>query len=379
MTDAATVVFVADAPCVGGAERSLIRIAGALDDARYRPFVLSGHRAIAPALDAAGIPSQLVALPAPAPSWPGPFALSVARIGSQLRRHRAAVLHVNDAPAHLAASLAARMLRIPRLCHIHFTYPAAGLRWWLKWGFEHALFASQYAKAEAQQECPDLFAEERCSVIANGYEPPAHPLEDELGALRAACGLERDAVVIGFVGRLLEAKGVADFLHMARTLLDSAPRCRFLLVGDDHRPAPNYRTAMETLAERLGVAAACRFVGFRDDVWALLHLCDVVVMPSHVEPFGNVAVEAGAAGRAVVAADVGGLREIIGQDETGVLVPARDPRALAVAVGALLADPARRVRLGAAARARVAAQFTLAAQVDALMALYDELRRDMNP
>ena len=193
-------------------------------------------------------------------------------------------------------------------------------------------------------------------------------------ALRAACGLDQGDVVVGFVGRLVEVKGVDDYLHMASALMARHPRCRFLVVGDDHRPAPNHRTAMEALAGRLGIASMCHFVGFRDDVWELLHLCDVVVMPSQVEPFGNVAVEAGAAGRPLVAARVGGIPEIVHDGETGVLVPPRDPHALATAVAHLVSDPARRAELGARARAHVAARFSLAAQAHAVTDLYTELR-----
>jgi glycosyltransferase involved in cell wall biosynthesis len=130
---------------------------------------------------------------------------------------------------------------------------------------------------------------------------------------------------------------------------------------------------MTALADRLGIGEACRFAGFRDDVWELLHLCDVVVMPSHCEPFGNVAVEAGAAARALVATRVGGIPEIVRDGETGLLVPARAPAALAGAVAPLLADPGRRAALGARARADVQARFSLAAQADAVMDLYDAL------
>lgn len=376
MTAVPTVVCVTQAPFIGGAERSLIRLAGALDRTRYRPLVLTGHcGAVAQALRAGGLDYRQVALPPSQRTWPWPFAGSVLRIAATLHRQRAALVHVNDAPAHRAASLAARLLRLPRLCHLHFTYPADGLRWWLKWGFERALFASQFAKRDAQRQCPELFPERRCAVIPNGFDPPPPPDAGRLVALRAACGLEHSDAVVGFVGRVVEVKGVDDYLHMASALIRRHPRCRFLVVGDDLRPAANHRAAMEALAGRLGVAPACRFVGFRDDVWELLHLCDVVVMPSHVEPFGNVAVEAGAAGRPLVAARVGGIPEIVRDGETGLLVPPDDSPALAEAITALLRDPDRMAALGAAGYAQARDKFDAATNAQATFALYKELLR----
>jgi len=376
----ATVAFAAQAPFIGGAERALLRLVGALDDTRYRPFVIIDRRGeVTDALRSANIPHRQVALPPPERRWPWPFARSVMRIAAEMLRHRAVLLHTSDPPAHLAPSLAARLLRLPRICHVHFTYPADGLRWSLKWGFERALFASEYAKRDAQRQCPELFPEHRCAVIAYGFDPPPPPDAPRLAALRAECGLDADDVVIGFVGRVIESKGVADYLHMASALAAQHPRWRFLIVGDDQRPRPSYRVEMETLAAQLGIAPACRFIGFRNDVWDLLHLCDVVVMPSHVEPFGIVALEAGAAGRPVVAAHVGGIPEVVHDRATGVLVPPRDPRALANAVAQLIADPQRRAELGCRGRVHVAARFGLGAHARAVMDLYDDVRRSAEP
>jgi len=127
------------------------------------------------------------------------------------------------------------------------------------------------------------------------------------------------------------------------------------------------------LAAAFEIASACRFTRFRDDVWELLHLRDIVLVPSHVEPFGNVALEAGGAGRPVVASRVGGLPEIVRHEETGLLVPPHDAPALARTTERLLSDPSLRRRLGMAARQRVLNHFGLARTTRRLVDLYDEI------
>lgn len=104
---------------------------------------------------------------------------------------------------------------------------------------------------------------------------------------------------------------------------------------------------------------------------------DIVIVPSrYEEPFGLVALEAAWAGRAVVASDVGGLREVVERNVSGLLVPPEDPAALAAATCRLLDDPAARARMGAAARLRAETEFGFEAMVDAYeTALAETARR----
>jgi len=105
----------------------------------------------------------------------------------------------------------------------------------------------------------------------------------------------------------------------------------------------------------------------------VLALCDVFVLPSESEGFGRVLVEAMAMGRAIVATAVGGVPDVVLAGETGLLVESADPVALADAVRALLDDPARAARLGAAGRARAESTFSLGAHVDGIERVYDEV------
>jgi L-malate glycosyltransferase len=368
------VVYVTRSPFVSGAERCLVRLAAALDAARYDAFVIAGARGEFPALlSDAGIAHRRISLPPPQRLWPFPFLRAVARMAFELRRRRAALVHVNDAPAAVHAAIAARMLGIPRICHVRFTYGAEGLRWYLKYGFERAVFPSQFLREYAQSKCPDVFPDGRCTVIHDGFDPPPPPSAAHLIRLSTALGLAPTDRVLGFVGQVIAVKGVREYLHMAVRVLRTDARCRFLIVGDDLQAGPSYRRQMEELAAALGIAEACRFTGFRDDVWEILHLCDVVVLPSHVEPFGTLALEASAAARALVATRVGGLVEIVQDGETGLLAAAADAEALARAAEQLLSNPELCRTLGTRARRRVLEHFSLHSHVQKLADLYDDV------
>jgi glycosyltransferase involved in cell wall biosynthesis len=145
------------------------------------------------------------------------------------------------------------------------------------------------------------------------------------------------------LGRLHANKGF-DVLLRALALLP--PGVRLALAGEGPE-----RAALERLARELGVAERVAFLGWRQDVGALLAACAVFVCPSRHEPLGNVVLEAWSAARPVVAAAAQGPSELIADGVTGMLVPREDPAALAVALGALLADPARAAALAAAGRA----------------------------
>src|SRR5204863_7072488 len=109
---------------------------------------------------------------------------------------------------------------------------------------------------------------------------------------------------------------------------------------------------------RLGLGDRVRFLGHVEDVPALLGTADAFVLPSLSEAFPNAAIEAMAAGLPVVASRVGGLPDLVDEGRTGVLVPPSDPRALADALTALIADPEAATALGRAAHDEVRARYS---------------------
>lgn len=133
------------------------------------------------------------------------------------------------------------------------------------------------------------------------------------------------------------------------------------------------RENLEVLAQRLGVKPRVRFLGWRDDVPALLAACDVFVCPSRHEPLGNVVLEAWARGKPVVAADAVGPGMLIKQMENGVLVPVDDAEALASAVRAVFEDDELRAQLGRNGRATFEASYSERVVVAKYIAFFESL------
>lgn len=156
---------------------------------------------------------------------------------------------------------------------------------------------------------------------------------------------------IGVVANLRPVKGVDVFAHAAALIDD--PTATFHVAGDGEQ-----RPELERLIDNLGLSDRFHLPGNVADVPGFLAGLDVVVLPSHAEGMSNAVLEALAAGRPVVATDVGANAHLLGGGAFGVLVPPGDPAALAAAIDRLLANPARARALAAAGRAHVRATYS---------------------
>jgi glycosyltransferase involved in cell wall biosynthesis len=176
-----------------------------------------------------------------------------------------------------------------------------------------------------------------------------------------------ESVTIGVAARLAPVKGVEDLIAVFALV------ARQFGVTLDVVGAGRETDVLRGQAETLGIADRVRFLGWRDDVQALMERWDIYVQPSRAEGFGLAAVEAMAAGLPVVATDVGGLAEIVENGESGWLVAAGDTRAMAARLGELIADADMRRRMGDAGRARVVSQFSPEREAAAIQSAYDRL------
>lgn len=181
-------------------------------------------------------------------------------------------------------------------------------------------------------------------------------------------GIEPEEFSIGIIGKLSAQKGHEYLLQALAIARDALCPFKLLIAGEGE-----LREELENLVIELGLERSVSFLGFVNDIGVLLSAVDLVVMPSLFEGHPIALIEAMAAGKAVVASDVGGIPEVIEPGKTGTLVPPRDTNGLASAISAARNTPQERIRLGEAAARSVTSRFSIEAAVQSYVALYKEL------
>ncbi|MBM3311449.1 MAG: glycosyltransferase family 4 protein [Candidatus Aminicenantes bacterium] len=370
------VLEMIDKPFLGGGQKVVLSLAKGLDRERFAVSVCSRDEGpLAEAVRELGLPF----LPAPFSKRPS------RRLVEDLRRllieNDVGLLHTHGGVAGLYGRWAARRAGTPAVVHtlhgIHYLHYRNPLLRRFYIGLERR--CSRYTDAVICVSEADrnravklrLSEEGRLKLIRNGVEPPpeASPeRERALSELRARVKL--DPPVVGTVARLHRQKGVAYLLKAAERLVKSRPGVKVVVVGG----GPLERKFRRAL-ERGGLGRTVVLLGERADAADLMELFDVFVLPSLWEGLPLVLAEAAARGKPVVAADIDGVREVIRNGETGLLVPPKDPEALAAAVDRLLGDPALAGGLAARAQAEIPPRFTLDRMAAGHAALYLKLTR----
>jgi glycosyltransferase involved in cell wall biosynthesis len=292
-----------------------------------------------------------------------------------IRRKKIDILHLHGYGATTFGRIAAGMRGIPTILHEHANL--TDTPWFQK-----------IADAVLERETDIALAVSRSTaefVIKARQLPPDKvkvvylgvPMEEfsrqrtgtEIAAARRELGVEPGDVVIGTVTRLHESKGNAYLVAAARLVLDRRPEARFIVVGEGP-----LRPELEAQAERLGLGGRFVFAGFAKDVARAVAAFDLCVFPSLWEGTPLTVFEALAMGKPIVATDADGLVDVLTHERDAIIVPRRDPRALADAVVRLMGDPQLRLRLSEAARV-TAYQYDIATFVSKMQRLYELLHR----
>jgi glycogen(starch) synthase len=243
--------------------------------------------------------------------------------------------------------------------------------WWLTFEARRVITCSDYMRWEVTRlfDLPPASVD----VVPNGIDVAAWQVGDETVAGARKTRAPDGGPLVVYTGRLEYEKGVHTFLRALPRLRRRFPGLRAVVAGTG-----TYEHELRTLARSLRLGRAVTFTGFldHDDIAALAAAADVAVIPSIYEPFGMVALEAAAAGTPLVAADSGGLREIVEAGRTGLQFAAEDVAGLADAVTTLLRDEVLARRLVRDAREAAASRYTWSAVAERTTAVYRRAIRE---
>jgi len=206
----------------------------------------------------------------------------------------------------------------------------------------------------------------RIRILHNAAVPTRPIPEAARKQVRSQFGIRNGESVVLTIGRLSKEKGHADLVRALKLLREIPWKMVLVGVGPE-------RDALTTLAASLGISDRVVFAGFNPDVAAFYAIANVFVLPSHSEGSSNVLLEAMATGVPIVATSAGGNPEIVVDDDTGLLVPVGDSRALANAITRLLQEPDLAARVARAAAIRAEKEFSVERYQRRLSGIYAEV------
>lgn len=213
------------------------------------------------------------------------------------------------------------------------------------------------------------FPAHRVRVIYNGIEPGTVPTWRDRVDARRALGIGPNAFLFGTAARLDPVKNLESLIDAVALTRRDLPQAELVIIGDGPE-----RQQLEARARDAGLAGGVHFAGYRTDVRRLLPGIDVYVNSSTSEGVSLTILEAMASARPVVATRVGGTPEVVVDEVTGLLVPARSPAAIAAAVTRLACAPEQRLAFGTAGRSRMETLFAVDVMVQKYLDAY--LTRD---
>jgi glycosyltransferase involved in cell wall biosynthesis len=291
------------------------------------------------------------------------------RLARLLRRERIDILHCHNYGPLVYGSAAARMARIAGAVytsHGMITSSEKHQRLLFRLGNMHIVTVSENARRLMLRSSG--LSPQRVTVIPNGVDTKAFGKDLDVKKKKASIGLSDSSRSIGIVARLSPEKDHETLFEAFACFSREFHDVHLVVVGGG-----DLLGDLQNAAGRLGIESRVHFLGYRHDVVELLAIFDCFVLSSRLEGLPMTLLEAMAAGLPVVATDVGGNREVVLHEETGLLVPEGEPGLLADALQRIFADPETARRMGGRGRKRAREHFDLDKMVGRYVRIYDEL------
>jgi L-malate glycosyltransferase len=371
MTRPLRVLYLIDAMRMGGAERITAALFPYLDRERVTPILCTLHRRRESDLIKTIGEVEYIDLGSKRLIDP----TAIQRLINIIKERQIDVIHAQLQDATVFAALARVFTHTPIVITRHLMEDdRKNIRRRLRNRVERFTISSSVARVisvsfaalEAYVQKLQL-PRERFTTVYNGIDLERFKPDADKPTMRKQLNLPEDKPLIAMVGVMRGAKGHDVAIEAARKL----PNAHFLLIGDGAQ-RPEYEEQAKGLTN-------VHFLGQRMDVPDILSASDILILPSDMEALPTVLIEAGAAALPCVSSDVGGASEIVKDGETGILIPPRNPEALATALQRLLDNPTMAQEMGKRAREVVLLRFTLSQQANALASLYETVVTEQSP
>ncbi len=342
----------------GGGQWSLYYLIKHLDRERFHPIVLCpGEGELAERMKEAG--AEVVSLRIGRIRHLNP--LVVWRLLSFIKENSIDLIHTDSTTETFYCGIVARIRGTPLVWHIRVDEGGWFLYRVLSMLATRIIVVSQALR----RGFPWLRSNHRLSIVYNAID-----LEDfdssSTSSIRKELKIKGDEMLIASIGRIEEKKGHGILISAMKDIKDA----RLIMIG---RGEADYINRLKALSESYGVSDRVFFMGYREDIPSILKEIDILVVTSFTEGFSRAILEAMAAGKPVIATDVGGNREAVVDGVTGYIVPPGDSDALVSRIRDLIKDPEKRERMGRAGRDRVEQEFTMEKNVKKVERLYREL------
>jgi glycosyltransferase involved in cell wall biosynthesis len=385
------VLYVNHTAEVSGSERSLLSLLGGLPPS-VQPLVASPPGRLARAVEDLGIPVTAIANtagslrlhPTHTPRALAEMSLAALQVHRAARRHRADVVHANSIRAGIELSLA-RVTPAASVVHVRDCLPAgtittATMRL-IATTATTIVANSRYTAASIRTAAPDARLEVVHPAIDLASFDPARIDRDAARARLGVAGTRR--VLLGVVAQLSPWKGQDAAIEALRLLREQGVDAHLLLIGSAKFVArstrfdnKSYVCRLRQLVADAGLEDRVAWLGERDDVPELVRALDVLLLPSHEEPFGRALLEALALEVPALATNVGGPPELIRDGREGYLLAPEEPAAWAQAVRRVVEGPEQGRAMGRAGRLRIAEAFDVKHHVARVLALYERVLAD---
>jgi len=370
------ILYIITSSGIGGAEKILYYTATGLDYDKYDISVCSLKKMgeIARALEKQGIAVYCLHMGDRESFWGWLSSIiALIRLSPYIIRIRPTIIHSFLFRANILARIAGYLTGVPIIIssvrvmggekkYFHYVEMITSFM------VDHYITVSESVKRHIIDK--SRISNEKISVIYNGVNIKSQDNAYEQNA-KIPFKIENEDRILMTVGRLHEQKGHCYLIQAVSEVRKEFPKVKLLITGEGEE-----ENNLKKLVKSLDLTNEVIFAGLSSDIEGIFPMAELFILPSLWEGLPNALLEAMAAGKPVVATKVGGIPEIVVHGETGILIPPRNPHALAIAIVDLLQDRLKAKDMGEAGRIRAGKRFSIYKMIEKTENLYQELLKE---